>query len=46
MNEVLDASVQLIQLGLVLFLIVVNLGLRARLKAIEEKLDRRAESHR
>ncbi len=40
MNAFLDASVQFIQLGLLLVLITVNLGLRKRLKAIEEKLDR------
>ena len=39
MNVVLDAGVQFIQLGFLLFVIVQNFGLRARLKAIEEKLE-------
>jgi len=40
MNAILDASVQLIQMVLLLALIAQNFGLRARLKAIEEKLSR------
>jgi hypothetical protein len=36
----LDASVQLVQVGLLLGLIALNFDLRRRLKAIEEKLDR------
>jgi hypothetical protein len=40
MNAILDASVQLIQVGMLLILIALNFGLRARLKAIETKLDR------
>ena len=40
MDAILDASVQLIQMGLLLILIAMNYGLRARLKAIEAKLDR------
>jgi hypothetical protein len=38
MDAVLDASVQLIQVGLLLLLVALNFGLRARLKAIEAKL--------
>jgi hypothetical protein len=38
MNAILDASVQLIQVGLLLILVALNFGLRARLKAIEKKL--------
>jgi hypothetical protein len=40
MNAMLDASVQLIQVGLLLILIALNFGVRRRLKAIEEKLGR------
>ena len=40
MNAILDASVQLIQMTLLLILVAQNFGLRARLKAIEEKLSR------
>ena len=40
MDAILDASVQLIQVGLLLILIAMNYGLRARLKAIEAKLAR------
>jgi hypothetical protein len=40
MNAILDASVQLIQMGLLLGLIAKNFDLRARLKKIEEKLGR------
>jgi hypothetical protein len=38
MNALLDASVQLIQVGLILVIVAQNFGLRARLKAIEAKL--------
>jgi|tagenome__1003787_1003787.scaffolds.fasta_scaffold6197108_1 hypothetical protein len=38
MNLVLDAAVQFVQVGFLLLVIVQNFGLRARLKAIEEKL--------
>ena len=38
MDAILDASVQLIQVGLLLILIAMNYGIRARLKAIEAKL--------
>jgi hypothetical protein len=38
MNALLDASVQLIQVALLLLIAVQNLGLRARLRAVEEKL--------
>jgi hypothetical protein len=40
MNALLDAAVQFIQMGLLLILVVQNFSLRARLKAIEEKLGR------
>ncbi len=40
MNALLDASVQLIQIALLLGLVAQNFELRARLKAIEEKLSR------
>ena len=40
MNLVLDAAVQFIQMGLLLIVIVQNFALRARLKAIEGKLDK------
>jgi len=40
MNSILDASVQLIQMVLLLSLVAQNFGFRARLKAIEEKLSR------
>jgi hypothetical protein len=40
MNAILDASVQLIQMALLLGVVVQNFGLRARLKAIEQKLGR------
>jgi hypothetical protein len=40
MNAILDASVQLIQLGLLWIVVTQNFGLRKRLKAIEEKLGR------
>ena len=42
MNVVLDAAVQFLQVGLLLGLISLHFSLRARLKAIEEKLDRKA----
>ena len=38
MHIVLDAAVQFLQVGLLLLLVVQNVGLRARLKAIEAKL--------
>jgi hypothetical protein len=38
MDLVLDASVQLIQLGLLFILVTLNVGLRRRLKAIEARL--------
>jgi hypothetical protein len=38
----LDAAVQLIQVVLLLGLIALNFGLRTRLKAIEDKLERKA----
>jgi hypothetical protein len=38
MNAVLDASVQLLQVGLLFILVVQNFGLRRRLKAIEAKV--------
>jgi len=38
MNAFLDAAVQLIQVVLLLALIAVTLNIRARLKALEEKL--------
>jgi hypothetical protein len=40
MNAFLDASVQLIQVALLIVLVALNFGLRKRLKAIEEKLNR------
>jgi hypothetical protein len=40
MNAFLDASVQLIQVALLIILVALNFGLRKRLKAIEEKLGR------
>jgi hypothetical protein len=40
MNAFLDAAVQLLQLMALLALIALNLNIRARLKAIEEKLGR------
>ena len=40
MNAILDAAVQFIQMGLLLIVVVQNFGLRARLKAMEEKLGR------
>jgi len=39
-NAILDAAVQLIQMGLLLILVALNVALRRRLKAIEEKLGR------
>jgi hypothetical protein len=39
-NAILDAAVQLIQMGLLLILVALNVSLRRRLKAIEEKLGR------
>ena len=39
MNEILDAGVQFIQVGILILLVVLHFGLRARLKAIEERLD-------
>jgi|KBSMisStandDraft_5_1062788.scaffolds.fasta_scaffold755744_2 hypothetical protein len=39
MDAILDASMQFIQLGLLMLVLVVCFGLRARLKAVEEKLD-------
>ena len=38
MDALLDASVQLIQVGLLLLLAMQNFGIRARLRKIEEKL--------
>ena len=38
MDALLDASVQLIQVGLMLAVVAQNFGLRRRLKAIEAKL--------
>lgn len=38
MDALLDASVQLIQVGLLLVVVAQSFGLRARLKALEEKL--------
>jgi hypothetical protein len=38
MDAVLDASVQLVQMGILLVIAVQNFGLRARLRAIEAKL--------
>jgi hypothetical protein len=38
MDAVLDASVQLIQLTLLIIVLAQNFGLRKRLKAMEEKL--------
>jgi hypothetical protein len=38
MDALLDASVQFIQVGMLLVVAVQNFGLRARLKAIEAKL--------
>ena len=38
MDALLDASVQLIQLGLLFFVVTQNFSLRKRLKAIEKKL--------
>jgi hypothetical protein len=38
MDALLDASVQLIQVGLLLLLAMQNFGIRARLRRIEEKL--------
>ena len=40
MDAFLDASVQLIQLGLLFIVITQNFSFRKRLKAIEEKLSR------
>ncbi len=40
MNAFLDASVQLIQVVLLIILVAQNIGFRKRLKAIEEKLNR------
>jgi hypothetical protein len=42
MDAMLDASVQLIQMALLVGLVGLNFSLRTRLKAIEEKLDRKA----
>ena len=39
MNEILDAGVQFIQVGLLLVLILLTFGLRARIKALEDKLN-------
>ena len=41
MNAILDASVQLIQVALLLGLIGLNFELRVRLKAIEKKLEQK-----
>jgi hypothetical protein len=38
MDALLDASVQLIQVGILLVIAVQNFGLRRRLRAIEAKL--------
>jgi hypothetical protein len=38
MDALLDASVQLIQVGLLLLLAMQNFGIRTRLRRIEEKL--------
>jgi hypothetical protein len=40
MDALLDASVQLIQVGLLLILVALNFGIRRRLRAIEQKLGR------
>jgi hypothetical protein len=40
MNAILDASVQLIQVGMLLVVVAQNFALRARLRAIEAKLGR------
>jgi hypothetical protein len=42
MNALLDASVQFIQMGLLFIVIMQNLNLRARIKALEDKLNRNA----
>ena len=41
MNPFLDAAVQFIQMGLLLVLIAMNIGLWKRLKNIEDKLGRK-----
>jgi hypothetical protein len=38
MDALLDASVQLVQVGILLVIAAQNFGLRARLRAIEAKL--------
>jgi hypothetical protein len=40
MDAMLDALAQVIQVALLLILVAQNVGLRARLNAIEEKLSR------
>jgi hypothetical protein len=40
-SAILDAAVQFLQVGLLLGLIALHFDLRARLKKIEEKLDRK-----
>ena len=40
MNALLDAAVQLIQVGLLLIVVVQNFGLRARLKRLEDRVGR------
>ena len=40
MNAFLDAAVQFIQMGLLLVLVVLNIGIRRRLKRLEDKLGR------
>lgn len=39
MNALLEASVQFIQLGLLMVVVVQNFSLRARVKALAAKLD-------
>ena len=41
MDAILDASVQLIQVGLLILIAVQNSALRARLRKLEEKLNGR-----
>lgn len=40
MNVTLDAIVQLLELAILIFLLVRNVGLRGRLKRLQERLDR------
>lgn len=41
MDALLDATVQLLQVGLLLLIAMQNFGLRARLRKIEDKLARK-----